>query len=83
MTRFSRRVFVPDGLRIVDRIKWNGKALVFTQDYPFTSPSTPASIVLSRNEQRSPGVERRAGACAQGVAGGWFRVSQLSHKILE
>jgi hypothetical protein len=51
---FSLRIFVaegdPDGLRIVDRTKWNGKALVF----PRTAWAQPS--VAARPEMQQTGV---------------------------
>ncbi len=51
MTPFSLRIFVadgdPDGLRIVDRTNWNGKALVFPRA-AWAQPSVAARAELQQ-----------------------------------
>ncbi len=55
MTPFSLRIFVaevdPDGLRIVERANWNGKALVF----PRAARAQPS--VATRPEHQQTGVQ--------------------------
>jgi len=55
MTPFSLRIFVadgdPDGLRIVDRTNWNGKALVFPRA-AWAQPSVARA--LARHAGQAP-----------------------------